>query len=391
MGWGTELWDRLEAIESTTAEGINFISHVRSLAAKVAEVEKEYATKLAAVVSAAPPSAAAASPSFEGAWKAVLSGLEERSKQHDAAATALMADVCQPLKLLVKETTQKRQDHLKEVALQRAELDKHVATFDKRRKVYDKVEKEAEKAKIQLKKYEENPAQQKKVEPARRDFAKKAIGREEAERVLDQHLSELNRERIVHYHTTMPNLFDQMQAADEYRAMSVVNAMSQMLRTLEHASTTEARAIAAANETCQQFDKANDSAEVAKRYRSGAPQPDSLTIDQLSLNRDLHIAGERSPRAQRRIASVAEVAVPEKAASAAPPPPEPEAEAPPPPETNYQAAEMLYEFAGTNDGELPVAQGEFVYLMDDDGSGWALMINNNGQQGYVPAAYYRVV
>ena len=36
---------------------------------------------------------------------------------------------------------------------------------------------------------------------------------------------------------------------------------------------------------------------------------------------------------------------------------------------------MLYEFAGTNDGELPVAQGEFVYLMDDDGSGWALMIN----------------
>ncbi len=35
MGWGTELWDRLEAIESQSAEGIAFISHVRTLAAKV--------------------------------------------------------------------------------------------------------------------------------------------------------------------------------------------------------------------------------------------------------------------------------------------------------------------------------------------------------------------
>jgi hypothetical protein len=293
----------------------------------------------------------------------VLGSLDERAKQHDGAATALMADVCQPLKLLIKETTQKRQDHIKEVVAQRAELDKHVINFDKvrvtqqwrwasaapyfafarystqkltltsfillpplrhhpklqRRKVYDKVEKEAEKAKIQLKKYEENPAQQKKVslhnlhacpsctwlhltptlqsqiEPARREFAKKAMGREEAERVLDQvrlftgplcapplkphhiavcvfgialpshlylptpshpqHLSELNRERIVHYHTTMPNLFDQMQAADEYRAMSVVNTMSQMLRTLENAAAAEGRALASANAACQSFDK----------------------------------------------------------------------------------------------------------------------------------------
>jgi hypothetical protein len=101
-------------------------------------------------------------------------------------------------------------------------------------------------------------------------------------------------------------------------------------------------------------------------------------------------------------------AVPEKAAFSAAP--EPESEAPPPPEANYQAvrtwgpkdtallfdtccaplshalpnisrvygctqAEMLYEFAGTNDGELAVSLGEFVYLMDDDGSGWALMMN----------------
>lgn len=38
-------------------------------------------------------------------------------------------------------------------------------------------------------------------------------------------------------------------------------------------------------------------------------------------------------------------------------------------------AEMLYEFAGTNDGELATSQGEYVYLLEDDGSGWALISN----------------
>lgn len=38
MGWGTELWDRLEAVEGHTAEGIAFITHVRTLAAKVRHV-----------------------------------------------------------------------------------------------------------------------------------------------------------------------------------------------------------------------------------------------------------------------------------------------------------------------------------------------------------------
>jgi hypothetical protein len=35
MGWGSELWDRLDNIEAQTADAIAFISHVRNLAAKV--------------------------------------------------------------------------------------------------------------------------------------------------------------------------------------------------------------------------------------------------------------------------------------------------------------------------------------------------------------------
>lgn len=59
----------------------------------------------------------------------------------------------------------------------------------------------------------------------------------------------------MHYYTTMPAIFDHMQAADEHRAMSVVGAMQQMLRTFENAAAAEGRAVAHAVEVCQSFDK----------------------------------------------------------------------------------------------------------------------------------------
>ncbi|EGD78957.1 hypothetical protein PTSG_01931 [Salpingoeca rosetta] len=48
----------------------------------------------------------------------------------------------------------------------------------------------------------------------------------------------------------------------------------------------------------------------------------------------------------------------------------------------------LYPFPGANDGEMPVAEGERVHVLEDDGSGWARVFKN-GQQGYVPRAYLR--
>jgi hypothetical protein len=34
---------------------------------------------------------------------------------------------------------------------------------------------------------------------------------------------------------------------------------------------------------------------------------------------------------------------------------------------------MLYDFEGSNEGELPTTANETVFLLQDDGSGWALI------------------
>ena len=47
----------------------------------------------------------------------------------------------------------------------------------------------------------------------------------------------------------------------------------------------------------------------------------------------------------------------------------------------------IYDFDGVNDGEVPLVGGEKVQVVEDDGSGWLLVINEAGDQGYAPSTY----
>lgn len=75
-----------------------------------------------------------------------------------------------------------------------------------------------------------------------------------------------------------------------------------------------------------------------------------------------------------------------------PPPPPP----PPPSDESYPPADefddemrcsVLYDFSGTNEGELSVYAGEELILIDDDdGSGWT-RVTRGDEEGYIPSAY----
>eukprot|EP00049_Salpingoeca_infusionum_P005286 m.90593 g.90593 ORF g.90593 m.90593 type:complete len:106 (+) comp12918_c0_seq1:140-457(+) len=69
--------------------------------------------------------------------------------------------------------------------------------------------------------------------------------------------------------------------------------------------------------------------------------------------------------------------------------PEPTTAPPPPPpaQPGIANATALYDFPGTNDGELAMTANESLVVMEDDGSGWALVRNASMQQGYVPSTY----
>lgn len=68
--------------------------------------------------------------------------------------------------------------------------------------------------------------------------------------------------------------------------------------------------------------------------------------------------------------------------SAPPPPP------PPPQAPSYGACQALYAFPGAQQGEIAVAEGETLDMIEDDGSGWVLAgkRDGSGRQGFVRAS-----
>lgn len=71
-----------------------------------------------------------------------------------------------------------------------------------------------------------------------------------------------------------------------------------------------------------------------------------------------------------------------------PPPPPPPAPPAPPAVPQYKA---MYDFPGTNAGELGVSAGEVITVEQDSGNGWSLGKNASGKTGWVPTTYIQKV
>jgi ABC-type uncharacterized transport system YnjBCD substrate-binding protein len=113
----------------------------------MAEIERESATKLAALASTFPMPAS--NSLFAKSWKVcllivekavtimplhaqdVVSTVAATATARETSSVALMAEVCQPLKTLMKEKTLERGERLKEIAQLHTELARHAHVFEK--------------------------------------------------------------------------------------------------------------------------------------------------------------------------------------------------------------------------------------------------------------------
>lgn len=77
----------------------------------------------------------------------------------------------------------------------------------------------------------------------------------------------------------------------------------------------------------------------------------------------------------------------EPVATDVPPPPPPAAAAPMAPPADQRIVTVLYDFPGTNEGELAVTAGATLTVTEDDGSGWLQVVRDDGVAGFVPSSY----
>ncbi|EGD73419.1 hypothetical protein PTSG_05118 [Salpingoeca rosetta] len=278
MPWGEDLWDQFQAVEKHAAQGNEATENIRNFIAKVAEVEREYATKLAAVCKSFGAVAERdTNTTFGHAWGTLVDSVNNIATHHGNLSTSLAAEVCQPLKQLVKEKTHEKDEHAKHYHKNEASLQKEFQAFEKSKKVYDKIDKEAESAKASFEKLERSEsANRKKVDLSRREYASKAKAREEGQRTLADALDKLNRARTAHYYTEQRDVINAVQAMDEARNEAAVGNMLLMTDLYFALHKEEHTALTRAADACKQFNKDSDSQDLQRALATGKPLPGTV-------------------------------------------------------------------------------------------------------------------
>eukprot|EP00051_Salpingoeca_urceolata_P013589 m.171109 g.171109 ORF g.171109 m.171109 type:complete len:348 (-) comp17834_c0_seq3:693-1736(-) len=256
--WGDLLWDKQELIERHTDQNIEFVGKCRTFVGHIAQAEIEFAKRLRAIVKESSSADDDTTSTCGKVWQSVLQSVNKVAEQHEGTSTALLAQVCTPMKQIMKTKAQERQDVLKQIAKLREAQAKAIANLEKSRKKYEKHEKDAETARIHFEKLEKlESTTKKKEQEARLKWAAKAKEAEAVLRTLEDEADGVNRGRVVFYKQDLPAAYNSLQAIDESRAENLVSNLSEFAKCYKNAMTANIQAMETVQQTAQGHKKAS--------------------------------------------------------------------------------------------------------------------------------------
>lgn len=343
------------------------------MAKALADVEKDYATKVKGVCKQfAGTFHEGDNSSFTQAWKTILVSLNEMAAHHDHVSSGLHTEVAEPLKALAKTNAAHKAELLKDSGKHKKELDKVMGKLDKARVAFEKIERDADTALQASQRAEQSETvTRKQQDEAHKKWAVKAKFADEQRRELAKEYDVANRDRSAYFYTHLPSVLNNLQALNENRADAVVHAMGQISHAYRSAVTGNSQQLDAADGAIRNHNKSADSDLFAQLHRSGEPQPSPLEVQQKTAP-----APQEAQQQQQQ-----QQAPQQQQDMQAPPPP------PPSHEAQLPQVRAVYDFPGTNQGELAVTANEVMLLMENDGSGWVLVARPDGASGYVPESY----
>eukprot|EP00041_Stephanoeca_diplocostata_P008443 m.125358 g.125358 ORF g.125358 m.125358 type:complete len:387 (-) comp17324_c0_seq1:1528-2688(-) len=381
--WGVQLWDQRPRIEQYTQENIDFTSSCREFAMTIAQVELEYSKQMRKVLKQFGNSMSADNTTCAQAWRQVLKSLEGVAEGHEQVAMKLGSGLAEPLGALAKNIAKERNEHLKEAAVRDAYLEQQMGILSKERGKYRKLQKDEEAALQAFDKAEKSETLAKaKIEKFRKTWEAKARNRETGKAALKTVTDDVNSKRTQYFHIDMPGVVSKIQSMDETRASALVGSFSQLAGMYAGLGAHQSKMAALVHEATSRHNAREDSKVFAQLHSSGRGLPDALPVEEVPSSQGPGVGGTTQARPQAHPQPVAEQQhAPEEEDTGAG-------------DAGAQLPQIriMYDFAGTNPGELPCQAGEVLSQLQNDGSGWVLSLKADGQtQGYVPASYIEVV
>nr|KAF7390359.1 hypothetical protein H0235_017521 [Vespula pensylvanica] len=288
--WKTS-FDQFDNLSHHTQKGIDFLERYGHFIRDRCAIEVEYAAKLRRLVKSYQPKEPKKKEEEEDykyspcrAFKMELNEVNDQAGQREVIAENLQATVLRELNILVKDFKEDRKKYLQEGIRLRAALAGQIGNLERARKAYEKAFREAERA---VENYQRADADlnlsRAEVEKQRMNMTLKTQQSEEAKTEYANQLQKTNDMQTLHYHTSMPEVFQHLQELDEKRIKNMRNYMIKSVEIERAVAPIIAQCLDGIEKAANEINEKEDTLLVIERYKSGFQPPGDFPFEDLSV------------------------------------------------------------------------------------------------------------
>ncbi|XP_035730321.1 formin-binding protein 1-like isoform X8 [Vespa mandarinia] len=283
--------DQFDNLSHHTQKGIDFLERYGHFIRDRCAIEVEYAAKLRRLVKSYQPKEPKKKEEEEDykyspcrAFKMELNEVNDQAGQREVIAENLQATVLRELNILVKDFKEDRKKYLQEGIRLRAALAGQIGNLERARKAYEKAFREAERA---VENYQRADADlnlsRAEVEKQRMNMTLKTQQSEEAKTEYANQLQKTNDMQTLHYHTSMPEVFQHLQELDEKRIKNMRNYMIKSVEIERAVAPIIAQCLDGIEKAANEINEKEDTLLVIERYKSGFQPPGDFPFEDLSV------------------------------------------------------------------------------------------------------------
>lgn len=286
MSWGAELWDQFENIAIHTQKGLEFCEKYSHFVKERCAIEKEYAAKLKKLVKSYQPKKKEEDDYVFTITKSFLkmtNEVNDMAGQHETIAENLSVNIFDQVTNLVLELKADRKKYLQEGAKHMNTLSSQISQLERSKKQYEKAFKEAEKAQEAFKKADADiNLSRAEVEKSKNTSMLKNQQCDDCKNEYAMELQKTNEAQRVHYTSTMPATFQDLQNMEENRIQKIQECIRLSAEIERQVLPIINSCIEGIMEAATEVNPQLDSKIVIDRYKSGLQPPGDIVFEDLS-------------------------------------------------------------------------------------------------------------
>jgi len=294
MSWGTELWDRGDALLAATYGFSDELNNVLGKFLKErGELEREYAKGLRKLISKFGPKETKDKDqqvenlsSQTRGFKCILKELGFQAGQHEVLAEALMDTMQAKIKSKVKELHKVTDQYKKEMKNQQQELDQAYKGLDKIKTKYAKACMEWYAGQVTLKQAEgDGTISRNEVEKLRNLSSQRVRQCEEYKSRYAQELVKTNKAQDYHYQQKIPGLLDQIQLVNENRGEFFKKSFIEIVQLEKQVGPIMAKCQDDMLSALECINPSEDSIRIIERLKTGNLPPQEILFEEMSADK----------------------------------------------------------------------------------------------------------